>query len=323
MEISDRPVVPLPRRRVAAFVALFVLLYAGAAGIAEVTIGRSGQETAFQKLLAMRGTQVDWLVLGASHALPLAFGEIPKRLEADTGQSMAVLAEVGAGPLYNGFVFRQAKRDIAPRHLLYVVDSFAFTSPRWNEERITDRKLLRKTPLRPSTAAIMADLTIRRGIKPAALADYLTAFSKLNPPDRFPQEGWRGAEDFDNQVRLSRHAVQSRIDYLYPDQAQTDVRNAYFDVLFSVFDAARASGMQVVVVKLPLPEPFREALPNEADFDAALRARLRSHDIPFHDLSTALPDLKYFFDTDHLNRAGIDALYAQYLRDLMTSAGSP
>jgi len=188
MDISDRPVVPLPRRRIAAFVALFALLYAGAAGIAEVTIGRSGQETAFQKLLAMRGTQVDWLVLGASHALPLAFGDIPKRLEADTGQSMAVLAEVGAGPLYNGFVFRQAKRDIAPRHLLYVVDSFAFTSPRWNEERITDRKLLRKTPLRPSTAAIMADLTIRRGIKPTALADYLTAFSKLNTGP-FPARG--------------------------------------------------------------------------------------------------------------------------------------
>jgi hypothetical protein len=318
MDIAARPVLPLPRRRIAVFIGLFVLLYAGAAGIAEVTVGRSGQESAFQKLLALRGEQVDWVVLGASHALPLAFGDIPQRLEADTGQSMAVLAEVGAGPLYNGFVLRQAMNDIAPRRLLYVVDSFAFTSRRWNEERIADRKLLRKTPLRLSTAALMTEITARRGTDPAALADYLTAFSKLNPPDRFPQEGWRGAEDFDSQVRLSRHAVQSRIDYLYPGPAETADMSTYLDILISVFDRAQAAGIQIMVVKLPLPDPFRAALPGEADFDAALRARLSAHDIAFHDLSAALPDLKYFFDTDHLNRDGINALYADYLRGLMT-----
>jgi hypothetical protein len=274
MDIADRSVIPLPRRLIAAFTAIFLALYAGAAGIAEVTVGRAGQDSAFQRLLAMKGQQVDWVVLGASHALPLSYGDVPARLEADTGQSMTVLAEVGAGPLYNSFVFRQALHDIAPRHLLYVVDSFAFAASDWNEARVSDRKLLRQTPLRSSTAALMADMVLQQGADPTGLADYLTAFSKLNPPDRFPQAGWRGAVDFDRKVRLSRHAVQSRIEYLYPTPADPAAMDRYLDVLAAMFDRAQARGIAVVVVKLPLPDAFRAALPDEAAFDAALRARL-------------------------------------------------
>ncbi|MHA7827558.1 MAG: hypothetical protein ACX93P_08355 [Roseovarius sp.] len=319
MEIVDRPVQPLPRRLIATFAVILLLLYAGMAIIAEVTVGRADRETAFQKLLVLRGEQVDWVVLGASHALPLAFGDVPERLRADTGQSMAVLAEIGAGPVYTRFVFRQALQDIGPDQLLYVVDSFAVASPRWNEERISDRKLLRKTPLRATTAALLFGVVIRQSSDPAALVDYLTAFSKLNRPDRFSQEGWRGAADFDREVRLSRNAVQNRIDYLYPESANEAARARYLDILIALFEESQAAGVQVVAVKLPLPDAFREALPDEAAFDAALRARLDPLDIPFHDLSHELSDPDNFFDTDHLNRRGVDALYTGYLKDLLVA----
>lgn len=323
MEIADRPRPPLPRRRIAMFLAVFALLYIAAATFAEFAVGREGRETAFQTLLDLRGERVDWVVLGASHALPLAFGDVPSRLKAETGQSMAVLAETGAGPLYNRFVFRQAQRDIAPRRLLYAVDSFAFASPDWNEARITDRKLLRKTPLRLSTAGLMAGITLRRGTDPAGLADYLTAFSKLNPPDRFAQAGWRGAADFDRKVRLSRHAVQGRIGYLYPEPTDPALRDRYLDILAALFDEAQAEGMEVMAVKLPLPDAFRNALPDEAGFDAALRARLDPRGIPYHDLSAALADPGYFFDTDHLNRDGVEALYDRHLAPLLKAEDKP
>ena len=316
-DIADRPLYPPRLGLVAGFVAGFLALYAAAAWVAEVTVGRAGSETAFQHLLALRGTDVDWAVLGASHALPLAYGDVPAHLHKDTGQSMAVLAEVGAGPLYNLLVFRQALRDIRPRRLLYVVDSFAFAAPLWNEDRLSDRKLLRRTPLRPSTAATMAAITLRHRGNLAGLADYLTGFSKLNPSDRFPQAGWRGGADFDRKVRLSRHAVQSRIGYLYPAPPNAADQDRYLDILAALFDEARAAGIDIVVIKLPLPDAFRAALPDETGFDAALGRRLAPRDIAFHDLSVEMSDAAHFFDTDHLNRSGVDALYTRFLKDML------
>lgn len=323
MDIADRPVHPMPRRPALRFVAVFLALYVFAAGIAEITVGRAGQDTAFQKLFAMRGQQVDWLVLGASHALPLAFGDVPGRLNSDTGQTMAVLAETGAGPLYNTFVFEQAVADIAPRRLLYVVDAFAFGAAEWNEDRIADRGLLRKTPLRVSTAAILADISLQHQLNPSALADYLTAFSKLNPPDRFPQPGWQGVKDFERQVRLSRHAVRSRMEFLYPQPLTQESIDADLDVLIALFTKAQSLGLEVVAVKPPLPKAFRDALPDDAAFDAALQARLSLIGVPLNDLSAALPEAEYYFDTDHLNSEGVDAFYTQHLLELLSPPKDP
>jgi len=83
MDIADRPVHPFPKRPIAAFAALFIALYAVAVGIAEATLDRAAPQSAFQKLLTMRGKQVDWAVLGASHALPLVYGDVSARLQRD------------------------------------------------------------------------------------------------------------------------------------------------------------------------------------------------------------------------------------------------
>ena len=307
-----------PLRKLLAFAAGFLALYLVAVAIAERTVGRTGTGTAFQKLLAAEGRQVDWLVLGASHALPLDYGDVPARLLRDTGQSMLVLAEVGAGPLYNRFVFEQALGDLEADHLIYVIDSFAFGSEEWNRSRISDRALLRRTPLRLSTARIMAGLCLRHGADPRGLLDYVTGFSKLNPVDRFPQEGWRGAANFARRFRPSRHAVSARIAYLYPDGAPPlDTFEHHLDTLGTVFDLASAADVEVTVVKLPVPETFRNSLPNEAAFNAALRARLAARGVAFHDLSGVMDDPAFYFDTDHLNTEGVDALYRDHLIPLI------
>jgi hypothetical protein len=316
--LSRTPPMP-PVAAVLGFLGLFLAVYVAAATVAEFRVGREGAESAFQKILAAEGTQYDWVVLGASHALPLAFGGIPARLETETGQRMIVLAEVGAGPLYSDFVLRQAMTDLRPRRILYVVDSFGFRSPRWNEARIADRKLLRKTPLRPSTLATMGNMVLSQGVPASAVLDYVTAFSKLNPPDRFPQDDWRGAADFDRTFRPSRHATASRIDYLYPDPVSAETTGRYLDLFGTMIARARTAGLAVVVVKLPVPEAFRAALPDEAAFDAALHARLEPLGVPLHDLSAALDDPALYFDTDHLNREGTDRLYRDYLKAILVT----
>ena len=318
MDTALRPSTRSPVRTLLAFAGIFLVLYVAAAAIAERTVGRAGTESAFQKLFSAKGKEVDWLVLGASHALPLDYGGVPARFQEDTGESMMVLAEIGAGPLYNRFVFEQALHDLDANHLIYVVDSFAFSAKDWNEDRIRDRTLLRRTPLRASTARILAELSLRHGADPRGLLDYLTGFSKLNPVNRFPQEGWRGAADFDRRFRPSRHAVSARMAYLYPDGApKAETVDRYLDTLEGIFDLADAAGVEFMVVKLPVPKVFRDSLPKEDAFDANLRARLTASGIPFHDLSAAIEDPSNYFDTDHLNRAGVETLYHDHLLALI------
>lgn len=309
------------KRRLAGFVLVFVLLYAGAAIWAEITVARSGQETAFQRLLQARGETYDWVVLGASHALPLDYGGVPERLQADTGQSAIVLADTGAGPVFNRFVFDQALEDIKVKNLLYIVDSFAFASSDWNQDRIADRKLLRKTPLRASTASLMLSYVVQDDVDPRGLIDYLTGFSKLNDPARFSAQDWRGAENFDRKARPSRYAVQQRIEYLYPqDRADPGMVEKYLGALDALFRTAQAEGIRVLVVKMPLTDAFRKALPDEASFDQALKARTAPLGIDYLDFSEVLPDASLYFDTDHLNRQGVERFYTGYLRDALAPA---
>ncbi len=305
-------------RRLAGFVLVFVLLYIGAAIRAEFKVGRKGDETAFQRLLDARGESFDWVILGASHALPLSYGAVPERLEADSGQSALILADTGAGPVFNRFVFEQAREDVHTKNLLYIIDSFAFGSSEWNEDRIVDRKLLRKTPLRTSTASLMLEYTFREGVDPRGLIDYLACFSKLNDPARFSTQDWRGEENFERKSRPSRHAVTQRINYLFPrDQIDEAVIGRYLDSLEALFTTAQATGIRVVVIKMPMTDAFRQALPYEKAFDEALNARIAPLDIDYRDFSAVLPDASLYFDTDHLNRPGVEAFYTEYLRDVL------
>ncbi|WP_417669645.1 hypothetical protein [Roseibium sp.] len=309
-----------PVRLACAFIGIFLLLYLIAFAVVEFGSVREGRETAFQRLLASRGNSVDWVVLGASHALPLRFGNISERLTEDGGQSMTVLAEIGAGPLYNQFVFDQAVRDLQFTHLLYVVDSFAFASAEWNKVRVGERKLLARTPLRQSTAGTLTGMVLEEGVDPRALLDYLTGFSKLNPVERFPTAGWRGEADFARVFRPSRHATASRLSYLYPDGlAQPDTMERYLDTLENILNRAAQNGIKVTVVKLPLPKAMRQGLPEEHAFDKALAKRLEPRGIAFFDLSAELDDPKFYFDTDHLNQKGVEALYDQSLRSILSS----
>lgn len=318
MDTSLRPPTRSPVRTLLVFVGVFLVLYVVAVAITERIVARAETETAFQKLFASQGERADWLVLGASHALPLDYGEVPARLQQDTGQSMVVLAEIGAGPLYSRFVLEQALHDLEVKHLIYVIDSFAFGDDEWNEARIIDRALLRRTPQRLSTARIMAELSLRNGVNPRGLVDYLTGFSKLNPVERFPKVGWRGAADFDRRFRPSRHAVSARIAYLYPKGApEAKTVERYLDNLEGLFDLADAADVEVLAIKLPMPKTFRDSLPAEPAFDAALRRRLTSRGIVLHDLSEAIVDPAFYFDTDHLNADGVEALYRDHLRTLI------
>ena len=303
------------------FVVIGLALYALVYAAAERLMLRTAHSNPFHKIQTATEAPIDWVILGASHAMPLDFADFNAWMERQTGLRIVNLAAPGAGPLYNRFVLEEFLRRHRARGLIYAVDSFAFYARTWNEERFADAKLLRRTPLEPAIAWRLAGYVRREGVDPRALLDYVTGFSKINNRERFERDVWEGEAQFERAYRTSSHAVAKRIGYLYPEQTPPEALQSYLVVLDTLLALAEREGMRVVVVKMPVPAPYRAKLPDEEAFDAALAAALATRGAPLRDFSQAIDDPRQYFDTDHLNRAGLTQFFDQQLRPLLVSPG--
>jgi hypothetical protein len=304
------------------FIAIGLALYCGAYYAAERIMDRTGRSNAFFKIAKLQEPAVDWLILGASHAMPLDFADFNAGMERETGLKIVNLATTGAGPLYNRFVLEHFLRQHRSRNLLYVLDSFAFYSRTWNEERFADAKLLRRTPFEPAIARRLWDYVLHEGVDPRAALDYVSGFSKINDRERFEPDVWEGEAQFERVYRPSTTATAKRIAYLYPDKTAEEARARYLVAFSSLVALAQHEGMRVVVVKLPVPPQYRSQLPDEAAFDEALSRVLGPRNIPLRDFSAAITEPRFFFDTDHLNRAGLTEFFNRELKALLVSGSS-
>jgi hypothetical protein len=59
-------------------------------------------------------------------------------------------------------------------------------------------------------------------------------------------------------------------------------------------------------------------IPNERQFDATLKAVLERHGVDLYDFSAVNNDEQFFFDSDHLNYAGVLSFFENYLQDVLT-----
>ena len=301
------------------FTAIGLALYAVVYLASERLVVRTGHANPFFKMATSPEETVDWLVLGASHAMPLDFDDFEERMEEETGLVILNLAAPGAGPLYNRFVLEEFLRARRARNLLYVVDSFAFYSRTWNEDRFSDAKLLRRTPFQPAVARRLWTYVLDEGVDARAVLDYLTGFSKVNNRERFRRDEWEGEAQFDRAYRPSAAATRKRVDYLYPDGTPPDVFARRLETLSSLLDLARGAGASVVVLKMPVPPQFLAALPGEPAFDAALSRLLAGRGVPYHDLAATMAEPRFYFDTDHLGRAGLTELFGRDLGRILRS----
>lgn len=309
-------------RSVATFVACGLLLYALLFYAAEQLMRSHGRSNPFFKIATLEQPAVDWLVLGTSHAMPLDFDGFNAVIERETGLTVVNLAAQGTGPLYNRFVLEHFLQDHRARNVLFVADSFAFHSRAWNEDRFADSKLLARTPRDPAIAGRMWRYVVREGVDPRALLDYATGFSKINNRDRFKTDAWEGEAQFERTWRPSASAVKKRIAYLHPDGTDERALERYMGEFSDLLEAARQSGARVAVVKLPAPDTFRSQLPAEARFDAALARACAQAGVPLQDFSAADGDPRHYFDSDHLNRAGLTAFFSLHLKALLLG-GTP
>jgi len=311
-----------PARSVLAFVAIGLALYALAYWGAERLLYRTGDSNALYKI-ATAEPAYDWVILGASHAMPLDFADFNAMMERETGLRILNLAAPGTGPLYQRFVLERFLAHHRAANVLYVLDAFAFSSAQWNEERFADAKLLRRTPFRFGTARHLLAYCLREGVPLTAWLDYVSGFSKLNNRERFQRDVWEGEAQFERSQRPSARADRKRIAYLYPAEPDPAALPRYLHVFATLLHRAEQAGLHVVVLKLPVPPAFHGALPGEAEFDGRVRRMLHARGLALRDFSLAEPNPRHYFDTDHLNRTGLTAFFAQHLRPILLSPAAP
>lgn len=304
-------------RSAIAFIGIGLLIYAGVYFGAERLMYRNGHSNPFFKIAMSEVKAFDWVILGASHAMPLDFVDFNSRMQGETGLKIINLASPGTGPLYNRFVLEAFLRGHSTKNVLYVADSFGFYSRTWNEERFSDAKLLRATPFDPVTAWLLSQYSSRDGVDPRAVADYVTGFSKINNRDRFQEDIWEGELQFDRIYRQSAAAVKSRIGYLFPDSGREVALSRYMAEFAKLLELAERRHIRVAVIKMPTPGQFRAQLPNEPAFDAAMAVAVENRGVGFTDFSAELDDPRFYFDTDHLNRDGVTELFNRHLKEIL------
>lgn len=304
------------------FIAIGLLIYAGLYLAAERLMYRNGHSNPFFKITMATHKDFEWVILGASHAMPLDFSDFNNQMQDQTGLKIINLASPGTGPLYNRFVLEAFVKEHSVRNVLYIADSFAFYSRVWNEDRFSDSKMIRTTPLTRNTTELLWHHSTSDHVDPRSLLDYLTGFSKINNRDRFQKDVWEGELQFDRVYRSSASAIKSRVSYLFPSGDREAALARYIAQFGKLLDTASTQNVRVVVIKMPVPAAFRSALPNEQAFDQALRGALAARGIDLQDFSGELDEPQFYFDTDHLNRAGVSQLFARYLKALLMKPGS-
>ena len=300
------------------FVAIGLLLYAGTYYAAERLLYRAGHTNAVFKIEQAPEVTFDWVILGASHAMPFNFADFNALMERETGTRILNLATPGVGVIYNQFVLEHFLKRHRTRGVLYVLDSFTFYSRQWNEERFSDAKLIRRTPFSLSLAAQMSAYSLRGRIHPYAVLDYVSGFSKVNDRERLQPDVWEGEARFERTHRFSPLTDKQRIAYLYPFERMEEAtfkRYAGQFLDFTQFVGSRH--LDLVVIKTPIPSHIHELIPNEAAFDQKVLGLLEERHVPFYNFASTANNKAYFFDTDHLNRTGLTYFFNQHLKAVL------
>jgi hypothetical protein len=291
---------------------LYAVVYVGA----EALVHHHADRNRFFMVRSAPTARYDFVVLGASHAAVFDYRDMNARLERMTDSRIMNLSVVGGGVTVNHLLFDYFTTRHETTTVVYVVDSFAFYSSAWNEERLHDRRLFARAPFDPALARL---LWFRPSLWSVALG-YTTGFLKINDQER--TAGDRPADEgarFDRRYRPVPQLDEERLAYLYPAGPNPVTRQKYLDQFDALVRRALAHGAAVVAIKPPIPERIRRQLPAEDEFDAALSAVLQSHGLELHDLSRTTNDEALFYDSDHLNQTGVLTFFEKDLVPLLAS----
>ena len=300
---------------IAAFLAIGLILYTGLFVWSDRNLRNHAYGNPFYRI-SVAPEHSNWIILGASHALPLSFSGVPELVSARTGQHIETLAMPGGGPLTWRVLAQRYFADRTADAVLVVLDDFGFADARWNGARLGDTDILPKIPTDLQTIAVLAR-TAGKEIPFGTFAAYATGFARINDHTRFDIDRWDGETKFDIAPRPSDAADRARVAFLYPGPADQEAISQGLANLEAVIRLAQSRNAFVAVLRPPLPDRFRTQLPEMPGFEGRLLVLLEAHDVPFLDFSALIPEPHFYFDTDHLNRKGVERFLDEALFELL------
>ena len=297
------------------FVLIGILIYAGVYAVAEWHLYNYTVRNRFFLVKTASLPRYDYVILGASRAAVFDYEDMNSRLEAMTSANILNLSTLGGGITVNQLLLDYFLVNHETDHVLYFLDSFAFYSPEWNEERVTDVSLYARAPFDPALFRQLLEAPSTRSIA----SGYLSGFYKMNRPDWLALDiSEEEATRFDRTYRPIAQIDQQRMSYLYPDGTDPQTFQRYLADFDAMLQELNAQNIHVIIVKPPLPENIYAMLPAEEAFDAAIQEiLLRYPTVEFHDFSLVDNDRQFFFNSDHLNRTGVMNFYEQHLSPML------
>lgn len=306
-------------KRAAIFLGLGVLLYLGLFLWSENLARTHAQRNRFHQILHREPTHFDYVLLGASHAAVFDYRDMNQKVEQAFGGSVMNLANVGAGITLNRFLLDLFLDRHSTDAVVYILDSFVFYSPEWNEVRIQDVELYRRAPWSLGLAGrLIADPDAR-----GAAVDYLTGFSKINNQNRFGPDLFDAeTSTFDRSYRPIPQIDRQRMEFLYPDGATPELlrERPYLEEFVELGRGLQERGIEFIVVRQPIPERIQGMLPNEEDFVEEIQRIASENDFRLLDFSDVNNDREYFYDSDHLNQEGATRFLEDYLGPAISGA---
>lgn len=303
--------------RLAIFVLLALLIYLGLFLWSDRVLETHSNRNPFFRI-SQADQHADWIVLGSSHALPLGFEGVPAKVQDVTGVDTLTLAVAGGGPAISRLVAERYFTDHDADGVLVVLDSFAFLDPRWNEQRLGDADFLPKIPADLQNIKVFTQ-AISRGLPIETVLAYATGFARINDHSRFAPDRWDAESRFDGTPRPSDAADAARISYLYPAPPSLRTVEQSIADIEAVIDLARSHGAQIALLYPPLPARFRARMPDMSTIETKLAAAAGRLGVRVFDHRTLIPDPRFYFDTDHLNRPGIELWLTKGMGDIFRS----
>lgn len=289
--------------------ALYAMLYLWS----ENLVQEHGERNRFFMIASTPPSAVDTVILGASHAMPLGYGNFNDRLEAASGGSVMNLSIEGGGILPARLVLDYFFKRHAARQVVFFVDSFAFYSRQWNEDR-PDSSMFARAPLDVDLATTLLSYPWAR----QELLPYLSGFTKINNAERFAvDKSDAELNKFSQTYRPIPQIDRQRVAYLFPPEISQAEFKRYLGEFEGLAAMVEQHDAQLILVKPPTPDRYRDALPDEPAFDAAIAEMADRLGLIYHDFSTLLPGDENYYDTDHLNATGVESFIAQGFGDLL------
>jgi len=289
---------------------LYLCLYAGS----EALVYHYGQRNRFFMVRTAPLQQYDYVIVGASHAVPFDFEDMNRVLEQASGTHIINLSVEGGGILPAVLMVDYFLTSHTTHNVVYFLDSFAFNSPEWNETRLADANMFLRAPLDP---ALVTTLWCHPWARENML-DYVTGFSKINNPNRFKADvSDAERESFHKIYRPIAYLDRQRIQYLYPSRPDPSTVERYHDAFVAFARSLRTRGIRLIVIRPPLPQRIIRLIPSEAEFNAEILNLAQELDFPVYDFSNSMTKDEWFYDSDHLNRSGVELFAKQYLVQLL------